>query len=295
MKAYLRISAASFLVFACNRPEGDLFGVDDSPSSAGRGGSGNDSSSGSPMIPSGGATGAGAAAHAGRTSEGGTGGTATGGAATGGTATAGTSPGESAAGEPSAPQIPSGGEGTVGEPSRPPEPVCGNGIIEAGEQCDDAGHAGQDGCAACQVVCSHYGTGTLTSADHHCYAGYGEASFEAAREACEELGAHLATISSSAENNLVKPLVNDSKFLGAFEDVGVMAKGSDDYRWLTGEPFTFTNWAQGEPNKKETRCSGYSGHCYGHCLAMNGQGLWTNQRCDIEDGYVCEWDPPSAK
>lgn len=289
MKAYLRISAAAFLVFACNRPEGDLFGVDDSASSAraggsGGNGSGNDSNGGS-MAPSAGATGAGAAAQAG----------SSGGGATGGSATAGSSPGESAAGEPSPPQMPDGGEGAGGEPSRPPEPVCGNGIIEAGEQCDDAGHAGQDGCAACQVVCSHYGTGTLASADHHCYAGYGEAPFEAAREACEELGAHLATISSSAENSLVQTLVNESKFLGAFEDVGVMAKGSDDYRWLTGEPFTFTNWAQGEPNKKETRCSSYSGHCYGHCLAMNGQGLWTNQRCDIEDGYVCEWEPPSAK
>jgi cysteine-rich repeat protein len=281
MKAYLRIGAFSLFVVSCHRPESDLFGVDDSGSSTLQGGNTNNGTSGS--LATAAAPGAGAGAQAGVTGEGGR----------AGSATAGTSPGVSAAGEPSSPQ-PSGGEGMGGEPSAPAEPVCGNGIIEAGEQCDDAGHAGQDGCAACQVVCSQYGADTLASEDHHCYAGYGEATFEGARKDCEERGAHLATISSLAENDLVQTLVNTSKFLGASEDIGLMAKGNADYRWLTAEPFTFTNWAQGEPDQKATRCSSYSSHCYEHCLAMNGQGFWVDQRCDVEDGYVCEWEPPNA-
>jgi cysteine-rich repeat protein len=287
MRAYLNIGAAALLTIACNRPESDLFGSDGAGSSSSQSGSASSGGSASPATGGMEATGADGheAAQGGSPSE----------PATGGSTTAANPASDGGAGEPSPPQTPSGGEGAGGEPSLPPEPVCGNGVIEAGEQCDDGGRSGQDGCAECQVVCSHYGSGTLESEDHHCYNGYDEADFAGAREACEERGAHLATISSAAENKLVQKLVNSSKLLGGFEDVGLMMKGKGEYAWVTGEPFTFSNWAQGEPDQKDTRCQGYSSHCYEHCLGMNGQGLWEDHRCDLEDGYVCEWDPPSAK
>jgi hypothetical protein len=193
-----------------------------------------------------------------------------------------------------------GASGAGGEPSTPPEPVCGNGVIEAGEQCDGGAsdHAGCD--AECRVVCADHGDDVRESDDHHCYAGFDEAEFVEARQACADRGAHLATVSSASENELVARFVVDTKFIGGFEDVPLMSAGSGDYRWITGEPLNFTSWVDGEPDRAESRCGG-SGpgpgimRCYEHCIAIQGNGRWIDQRCDGADGYVCEWEPPGSK
>jgi cysteine-rich repeat protein len=170
--------------------------------------------------------------------------------------------------------------------------VCGNGIIEAGEQCDDANRAGMDGCDKCMVNCAHLGAGAVKSDDHHCYRGYDEATFERAVAACKERGAHLVTITSAAENTIVRQLVNSSKFIGAWEDLSPMVEGNGDYAWVTGEALSYTNWAQGEPDLDNYSCSGWGNQrCYEHCLIMNGQGTWEDHRCDQPDGYACEWEP----
>jgi cysteine-rich repeat protein len=175
-------------------------------------------------------------------------------------------------------------------------PVCGNGTLETGEQCDDAGHAGQDGCNdACKVVCADFGAEAAESEEHHCYIGYDEADFEGAVEACMKRGAHLATISSAAENKIVRTFVNSSKWLGGHEAVSATAQGTGTYAWITGEPFTYTNWGAREPNRAKVRCSGYEQNCYEHCVSMAGDGTWADQSCATADGYVCEWEPAGAK
>jgi cysteine-rich repeat protein len=188
------------------------------------------------------------------------------------------------------------GAGGMGEPEPPVEPSCGNGKLEAGEQCDDAGHAGQDGCdPMCKVVCANFGADAAESEDHHCYNGYDSADFEGAQEDCVERGGHLATISSAAENKLARTFVNNSKWLGGHEDVSVTMKGTGNYAWLSGEPFTYTNWAQGEPDQAKVRCDSSIQTCYEHCVSMDGDGTWTDARCDVTDGYLCEWEPAGSK
>lgn len=193
--------------------------------------------------------------------------------------------------------------GSAGEPSSTPQPMCGNGIIEAGEECDPSSASDHDGCdAQCRVVCAEHGDDVLESSDHHCYAGYREAEFEASRKDCESRGAHLATVGSAAENELILEFIVESKYLGGFEDVPITAEGTGDYRWITGEPLTFKNWGQGEPDRAEFRC-GQSGpgplpsttRCYEHCMAIVADGRWIDQRCDRVDGYVCEWEPAGSK
>jgi cysteine-rich repeat protein len=225
-------------------------------------------------------------------------------AGTGGTAQpSGGSSATGNAGEPGTPGDPRGMAGATdgaagsGEPPIEPDPVCGNGVIEGDEQCDDAGHEGQDGCDSnCKVVCSQHGAGTLESPDHHCYNGYDTAPFTGAQQACAQRGAHLATIASAEENAIARKLVNNSKWIGGLEDVAATSQGSGDYAWLTQEPFEYTNWAQGEPNRMEYHCEGgsFNAHCYEHCITLMGDGTWVDHRCDMSDGYVCEWDPPSA-
>ena len=38
----------------------------------------------------------------------------------------------------------------------------------------------------------------------------------------------------------------------------------------------------------------FGGSLNEHCVSLMGDGTWTDHRCDEPDGYVCEWDPPSA-
>ena len=65
-----------------------------------------------------------------------------------------------------------------------------------------------------------------------------------ARDHCASLGGHLATVTSSAEDQFVYNSVGASggEWLGATDE------GSEgDWRWVTGEPWNYTNWAPHEP------------------------------------------------
>jgi cysteine-rich repeat protein len=281
---------ALLLAVACNRPDNELFGPG---SPAAPGGSDGDVGGKTSVATAGTASdtaGTGATSVGGTTLNEPTGGTAP---AAGGSnydvgGSGGANPPDPMAGAPD-------GVAGSGDPPKPdPEAVCGNGVIETGEECDDAGHAGQDGCDDnCKVVCSQHGQGTLESEDHHCYNGYDQATFTGSQQACLQRGAHLASIGSEAENKLARTLVNGSKWIGGHEDVAANLAGSGTYVWLTDEPFTYTNWANGEPNQLEYHCaSGPYTRCYEHCISLLGDGTWTDHRCDQPDGYVCEWEPP---
>lgn len=290
MKLHALYGAIALGVIACNRPDSAVFGPDAPPlDTAGVGGTGGSTP------PSGGAPAA--SGSSGSSSPGGGTTPPSGGTESAGGSSGGTEP-DNGGGEPA--ELPgSAGEGMGGAatPPDPPAPVCGNGLIEAGEECDDAGRAGMDGCDKCKVMCAHYGAGTVKSSDNHCYRGYDEATFEGALAACEKAGAHLVTISSATENALVRELVNDSKFIGGWEELREGERGSGAYGWVTEEPFTYVNWAQGEPDMREVSCGGIiwnSQRCYEHCLVMDGKGTWNDARCDQADGYVCEWEPPAA-
>jgi cysteine-rich repeat protein len=313
MKAHLLCGALSVLVVvACNRPDTDLF----SQGSPQRGEAGND---GKVVVPNAGS----GASDDNPTTNGGTpvvdpsrgGSPATADEGTAGDpntqSTAGAPNNQGVAGDPNAPNNPgtagapnnSGTAGSdagvagSGEPPKPPQPVCGNGILEAGEQCDDAGHTGSDGCDAnCKVVCSQYDADAVESEDYHCYAGYNQADFTGAQQDCVKRGAHLATISSTAENKIARGFVDNSKWLGGYEDVPLMSAGTGNYVWLSDEPFSFSNWAPREPDPTGMRCGGGSNTlCYEHCVVILGDGTWANQRCDTVDGYVCEWEPAGTK
>ena len=290
MRANVRLSAlALLLVVACNRPDSELFSSSDSPPIEGDSGAGGGQAAGGPSLRGGMANDGGMASNGGTAShtpaepsKGGSSDGLTGGSANG--------PGDQGmAGATDA-------AGGSGEPPNPPSPVCGNGLLEAGEQCDDAGHAGRDGCDdSCKVVCADFGAEATESEDHHCYNGYDEADFEGAMEDCAKRGAHLVTVSSAAENKIVRTFVNNSKWLGGREDVSASTQGMGTYGWLTGEPFTYTNWGAREPNRAKVRCSGYEQNCYEHCVTMMGDGTWADQSCAIADGYVCEWEPAGTK
>ena len=62
--------------------------------------------------------------------------------------------------------------------------------------------------------------------------------------------AHLATITSREEQDALSSAFGSSlvgKWLGARQD-GSLEDPSADWHWVTGEPWTYTNWQAGEPN-----------------------------------------------
>ncbi len=81
---------------------------------------------------------------------------------------------------------------------------------------------------------------------------YGPHHWDAAKTEAEAAGGYLATITSSAENSfftsqIVIPLTRRGcfcvEYLGGYQPAGGGA-----WSWVTGEPWSYTNWHPGEPN-----------------------------------------------
>ncbi|MHC4464228.1 MAG: C-type lectin-like domain-containing protein [Planctomycetota bacterium] len=86
----------------------------------------------------------------------------------------------------------------------------------------------------------------------------GGITWSQANDSANAAGWYLATITSAEENNFVFNLVDDLSFwaqgagsitlgpwLGGFR---VGGEQSDDWRWVTGEPFVYKHWAINEPS-----------------------------------------------
>lgn len=61
---------------------------------------------------------------------------------------------------------------------------------------------------------------------------------------------HLATISSAEENAFIVNAFDgiDKKWIGAYQSSP--AEGATGWAWVTGEPWSYTNWNAGEPNNQ---------------------------------------------
>lgn len=77
---------------------------------------------------------------------------------------------------------------------------------------------------------------------HSYYRSTGSMTWTAAKQACENMGGHLVTITSAAENSFIFNLW-PSGWIG-FNDEAVEGQ----WRWVTNETVSYTNWNGGEPN-----------------------------------------------
>lgn len=127
----------------------------------------------------------------------------------------------------------------------------------------------------------------------HTYAYFKDAeSWEEAEKFCEARGGHLVVITTKEENDAVwafaKTLDNKSAFIG-LSDVNIEGK----WQWVTGEPFSYSNWIDGEPNAY-TEEENYAEFSFNY----NG-GYWNDFRFDKHEGaesvgFICEWDSDLA-
>ena len=108
-------------------------------------------------------------------------------------------------------------------------------------------------------------------------------SWHEAKAHCEALGGHLATITSQEEQDFITELADGRYlFLGASDEIA-----EDTWLWITGEPWDFTYWMEGQPNN------------YGGAedyLATSDGGKWVDVDAEGDDfwmptGFICEWSP----
>jgi hypothetical protein len=81
---------------------------------------------------------------------------------------------------------------------------------------------------------------------------WSDASIAAASSVYMGVPGHLATSTSQEENDLLLSLipdVNAAVWLGGFDASGdYFDSNLDDWSWVTGEAFSYSNWADGEPS-----------------------------------------------
>ncbi len=118
----------------------------------------------------------------------------------------------------------------------------------------------------------------------HIYTLYNDVlSWDEAKTKCEEMGGHLVTVTSQEEQAVIEELVNGQfcrwYFMGATN-----IENGVDYKWVTGEPFVYTNWSDGSPDN----------YCNMENYLMTTtrlNGVWqdtTNTGWDNVLGFICE-------
>jgi hypothetical protein len=109
---------------------------------------------------------------------------------------------------------------------------------------------------------------------------------------------HLATVTSANESSfLVSSFGNDLKlkWLGGYQDSSVpdFLEPAGGWRWVTDEPWQYTNWGTGEPNNgfnvvNENRLAFWN---------VDKLGVWNdvaNGDMNYRSGYLIEWENPAS-
>ena len=108
---------------------------------------------------------------------------------------------------------------------------------------------------------------------HSYYRSTGSMTWTDARQACLNMGGHLVTVTSPAENNFIFNLWPNG-WIGLTDEV---IEGQ--WRWVTGEPFSWSNWNGGEPNNAGNE----------DYIQFVGGGKW-NDLPNISLPYVLEFE-----
>lgn len=109
---------------------------------------------------------------------------------------------------------------------------------------------------------------------HSYYRSTGSAFWTDAKNACANMGGYLVTVTSAAENNFIFSLW-PSGWIGLTDEV---VEGQ--WRWVTGEPYSYSSWNPGEPNN-----SGNEDY-----VQFVGGGKWNDLPNNYSLPYVIEFD-----
>lgn len=112
---------------------------------------------------------------------------------------------------------------------------------------------------------------------YRCYEG--DITWTEARAMCQSLGGHLVTINSAEEQAFIESQYpGTTGWIGAYGD-------ENGWSWVTGENWSYTNWAQNEPNN--TNGEEWFGHIWS---GMQWNDAADNDPRNNQSGYYCEFD-----
>jgi hypothetical protein len=160
----------------------------------------------------------------------------------------------------------------------PPPPAIdgGGGQDGAGPTVDGGGSVDAGGCTGGDER-------VLDAASGHCYRYYRALrNWTTARNDCLALGAHLAVVTTQAENDIVTQLTSTNVAWPEIWLAGTDAAVEGTFVWDNAEPMTYTHWATGEPNAS----NGPDEDCL--ALRTDVPGMWNDEVCTGGLGYVCE-------
>lgn len=113
-------------------------------------------------------------------------------------------------------------------------------------------------------------------------------TWDEARAYCEQLGGHLATITSQEENDFLFSYLQSHDVVNAY--FGFTNLDSEGvWSWVTGEDSEYTNWHEGEPNSTS------GGEYYGMFYWKFEDGTWNDGNfCNgterDDSAFICEWE-----
>lgn len=113
-------------------------------------------------------------------------------------------------------------------------------------------------------------------------------SWENMRNYCESLGGHLAVVTTAEEDAFAFSLVRDAGYERAH--IGLYLVDYSEWKWVTGEPFEYSNWAPGEPNNLEEENRHTNEIFTMYYADFFPKGGWNNGDYYECITFVCEWD-----
>ncbi|XP_066982679.1 macrophage mannose receptor 1-like isoform X2 [Macrobrachium rosenbergii] len=104
-------------------------------------------------------------------------------------------------------------------------------------------------------------------------------SWDKSAELCLAEGSHLASITDVEENFFIESMLDEFSDDGIW--VGGRALADSGFQWVDGSPFSYDNWAPGEPNSFQDQED---------CIEMYNRrlGTWNDKNCGHLTGRVCK-------
>lgn len=107
------------------------------------------------------------------------------------------------------------------------------------------------------------------------------------------VGGHLVTVNSLAEQNfLVTHFGNRQYLMGGYQSLNSVEPGGG-WRWVTDEPFDYTNWNTGEPNNASAGQNEDIIYAYASTSPYPA-GSWNDAPRNTYDAFLVEFDTPAS-
>ncbi|XP_077993134.1 macrophage mannose receptor 1-like [Glandiceps talaboti] len=110
--------------------------------------------------------------------------------------------------------------------------------------------------------------------------------YAGAENKCESYGGTLASIEDGDEQSFLSGRMDNIR---TFMWIGLHDRGTEDgWEWVDGTPYSFQNWASGEPNNYDNDGDGDGEDCVRLEYEQSKRGEWNDKGCGYSHGFICK-------